>query len=137
MWADEAQVLDITNVTVEPETLRVANYMIENFTGRVAGATPATASPKTSTRDAVWLGRAVAYQAAWLPGQPGILERMDVTHSVSTSLTVTAAELSPFARTALARCSFNRSRSIPVRNGMTRPGCDDEDDLDGSRWEMI
>jgi hypothetical protein len=139
-WATAADVLEITGETVTDEWVKRANFVIESLTGRIAGNTPVEASPKTSTRDATWLGRAVAYQAVWMPTQPDLFGRMDITQTgastSSTSFTDTALVLAPFAKLALARTSWGRSTTIEVRNGMTRPYCDEDDEQDawGNRW---
>jgi hypothetical protein len=114
-WAQIADVLAITGVTVTQLQLAQANAIIEIFARR----TYALAAPHTGTRDLEWMKRAVAFQAAWMPGQPDIWTRLDVTMisegRKSIGLKEQTLMVAPLARMALSRVSWQKSRSIHIR----------------------
>jgi hypothetical protein len=76
------------------------------------------------TRDQHWLKLAVAYQTAWLESQPDAFERIEVTEAGGatnrTMLTDSSLQLAPFAKDALRRVSWLKSRSLHVRAGDER-----------------
>jgi hypothetical protein len=97
------------DVTLTPH-LAQANGDIEMHTGVLDTAV-------VHTRDAEWLRRATAWQAAWLAGQPGHAERSTVTSVNQDGLSVTYADqasivLAPRARRAIRNLSWMGSRSI-------------------------
>lgn len=134
-WATADNVAAITGETVTEEWVTRASYIIETITNRAP-------TDAVKPRDARALGRAVVYQAAWMLTQPDLFGRMEITQtgssSSSTAFTDMAVVLAPLAKLALNSCSWNRSHTIPVKNGMTRPLCDESEDFDSwaTRWEM-
>lgn len=122
-WTDAETVLNCTGVEVTDQQILQAQADIEIFAGRTFDDTD-----RIRTRDLYWIGRAVAYQAAWRPGQPGIESRMDLTaqsqDSVSANLGPDAVVLAPMAARALNRLSWRRSRTVHVRSPF----------VDGSNW---
>jgi hypothetical protein len=88
-----------------------------------AGRLPADVAG-IGTRDQYWLKLAVAYQAAWLVDQPDAFDRIEVTEAGgSTNKTIftdSSLELAPFAKSALRRVSWLKSRSLHVRAGDER-----------------
>ncbi|GAA0705340.1 hypothetical protein GCM10010193_70510 [Kitasatospora atroaurantiaca] len=114
-WATTATVLDITGVEATEQQVAQAQAAIEVCSGRIWDDTE-----RLRRRDLYWLGRAVAYQAAWAAGQPGLETRMDLTSQtqdgVSASLTADAIILAPMAARAINRCSWRKSRTIHVRS---------------------
>jgi hypothetical protein len=112
MWATVADVLDITGVdlALTPGIVVQAQGDIELHAGVLDTAV-------VFERDAEWLKRAVAWQAAWLPGQPGSAERSSVDNVSQEGLTVTykdeaAVVLAPRARRALKNLSWMGTRSV-------------------------
>ncbi|MFC8447668.1 hypothetical protein [Kitasatospora sp. NPDC057223] len=114
-WTDTATTLAITGVEVTDQQLLQAQADIEILTGRMWSDTA-----RIRTRDLYWLGRAVAFQAVWAQGQPGLETRMDLTSStqdgVSANLTGDAVVLAPRAARAINRLSWRRSRTVHVRS---------------------
>jgi hypothetical protein len=120
-WATAQDVIDATGVTVTDQQLAQAQTAIEVFTNRIYADTA-----RLRTRDLYWLGRAVAYQAAWLAGQFGLETRLDATQiqqdQVSTTLTGDGLVLAPMAKRALQRVSSMRSRTVHVRSAIEGAG---------------
>lgn len=122
-WAQIGDVLAITGVTVTQLQLLQANAIIEIFARRLYGI----ANTRTGTRDLEWMKRAVAYEAAWIPGQPDIFTRLDVTMITEGRKAIGLKEMTlmiaPLARIALSRVSWQKTRSIHIRSnwqdGMT------------------
>lgn len=113
-WANASDVMTATGVTVTDQQLAQAQAAVEVFSGRIYSD-----SERMRTRDLYWLGRAVAYQAAWLAGQFGLETRLDATQiqqdGVSTTLAGDGLTLAPMAARALKRVSWMRSRTVHVR----------------------
>lgn len=122
-WTDTDTALAVTGVEVTDVQLLTAQATVEVMSGRMYDDTA-----RIRTRDLYWLGRAVAFQAAWAAGQPGLETRMDLTSttqdSVSASLTADAVVLAPMAARAINRLSWRRSRTVHVRSPF----------VDGSNW---
>ncbi len=122
-WAQIADVLALTGVTVTQQQLAMANAVVELYARR----TYALAASKTGFRDLEWMKRAVAYEAVWITAQPDMFVRLDVTGIAegrkNVGLKEDALMLSPLARKALSRVSWMKTRSIHVRSawqdGMT------------------
>lgn len=128
-WATISQVANITGISVSNGTLLDANEIIEIFAGRT------TATPLTSfkARDLEWLKKAVAWQAAWLPEQPGYKARhwikeiiQDGTNIVYVGSSEPAnpamVALAPLAARALKNVSWLSGRSIRLRPPDAPPG---------------
>jgi hypothetical protein len=115
-WATVTDVADITGETVDDNTLQLANEIVEGHVRRIYELD----AGRVSTRDAIWLKRAVAWQAAWLPGQDDIVTRLNIKEIAeggrATVLDPTALELAPLAKRNLDNCSWRRSRSGRVRS---------------------
>lgn len=114
-WVTPQQVLDITGVSVTDAQLSQAQASIETFSNRIY-----TDTARIRTRDVYWLGRAVAYQAAWEKSQFDLNTRLDASQvqqdGVVASLNDKAMILGPRAKQSLQRCSWMRSRTIHVRS---------------------
>lgn len=115
-WATVNDVADITGETVDANIVQLANFVVETHARRLYELD----ITRVSARDAVWLKRTVAFQAAWLPGQPDLLTRLNIQEiseaGRATVLDKTALELAPLAKRTLNNCSFRRSRSLHVRS---------------------
>lgn len=122
-WADAALVLTVTGVTVTDEQILMAQADIEVFANRTWDDTA-----RIRPRGLYWLGRAVAYQAAWRAGQVDVESRMDQTaqsqDGVSATLGADAVVLGPMAARAINRLSWRRSRTVHIRSPF----------VDGGRW---
>ncbi|MET9517420.1 hypothetical protein [Streptomyces sp. NPDC002994] len=114
-WATPQQVIDVTGVTVTSALLTQAQAAMEVHSNRIFADTA-----RIRPRDAYWLGRAVAYQAAWMQGQYDLNTRMDASQvqqdGLVASLEEKAMVLAPQAKWALQRCSWMRSRTVHVRS---------------------
>lgn len=115
-WASVSDVSTLTGVTVTDAQLTQAQGLIDIHAGRTYAALD-----RTGTRDAAWLKAAVAYQAAWLTGQPDLFQRLDVTEipqdrGTPPAITEKALVLAPMAKWALKRVSWLKSRSLHVRS---------------------
>jgi hypothetical protein len=114
-WAQLADVTSVTGQTVTTEQLFMANTIIEIISGRLY----AVSNTLIGARNKEWLKRAVAYEAAWIPRNPDLFGRLDLTSLSQENRTVGLKELSlvlaPLARHALNRLSWRRSRSLHVR----------------------
>ena len=113
-WATAADCLAITGITPTDPILALAQSTIEDHCNR----TPA-GNDGMRTRDLYWLKKAVAYQAAWLPSQPGYLARLGVAGYAQDGMSTTfrsAADqtLAPLAQRALKNCSWMGTRSLRV-----------------------
>lgn len=74
-WVDADQVQAITGREVSPESLALAQTMIEIFAGTTELASD---SELIATRNLRHLRSAVAFQAVWLDTHPDVLDTMDV-----------------------------------------------------------
>ncbi|MGW1949036.1 hypothetical protein ACWCRC_32530 [Streptomyces sp. NPDC001940] len=114
-WATPQQVIDITGAAVTDAQLGQAQASIEMFSNRIYPDTE-----RIRPRDLYWLGRAVAYQAAWEAGQFDLATRMDASQVQQDGIVATlddrAMSLGPRAKAALQRCSWMRSRTLHVRS---------------------
>lgn len=111
------EVKTLTGRTVTDDEIARAESHLELFHGLIV------ARPDITDRDAEWLKRAVAYQAAWMQGHPDLYEREDVTSASqdgesASFRNVEAHLLAPLARKALRRLSW-KGRAI-VLPGSTR-----------------
>ena len=128
-WASIADVEETTGKTVSEAQLLQAAATIELHTGRPYNEDVAA---KTSVRDTHWLKRAEAYQAAWMLAQPDAFARSNVTQVAqegggTTGLTHDALTLAPFAKKAINRLSWRRSRSVQAQPFVPDGGVDDDD----------
>ena len=114
-WSTVAQVLTLTAATVTEDELTRAEAVVALAVGRDPATTPADA---LSARDASWIGKAVAYQAAWMQAQPDMFTRSAVTSYGDNGQSLTFAPsgqtLAPLARRALARLSWKGTTSVGV-----------------------
>jgi hypothetical protein len=112
-WATVADVLDVTGATVTELVLGQAQAAIDVFSGRSVAI-----RSRLRPRDLHWLRLAVAYQAAWLSGQPDPFTRSDITtlaqDGASVAFGPAGLVLAPLARRALNRCRWRGSRSVTV-----------------------
>lgn len=118
-WASVTDVADLTGATVG--STAEAQAVIETLVGRTADSII-----HISAKDLVWLKRAVAYQAAWMAGQPDLITRTEVSGSsqdgASAQYRPDAHILAPLARRALKRLSWRGNRSVRTgRMPISRP----------------
>lgn len=136
-WATAQDVIDCTGVSVTDQQRAQAQAAIEVFSNRIYADTA-----RVRTRDLYWLGRAVAYQAAWLAGQFGLESRLDATQlsqdQVSSTLTGDGLVLAPMAARALRKVSWMRSRTVHIRSVVEGSGPAVGDPLtDGSDDHLV
>lgn len=121
-WCTTADVLTYAKATVDAATVLQAGADIDVECARpynvfVTGL-PAGYVCQISAIDLYWLKLACAYQAAWIPTQPDLYSRSDVTAvgrgKANVQFTPTAMTLAPKARVTLFRVSWMKSRSVHV-----------------------
>ncbi len=119
-WSTTSAVLDITGAEVTDAQLNQAESVIVIYANR----TPDTANLRV--RDLYWLGQAVAWQAAWMPEQPGYNSRNQHRtvsgdgQSVSVD-TEHAVTLAPLAARSLKNLSWKADktrRGRPINDGV-------------------
>lgn len=121
-WATVTDVLTITRTVVTNGVLLDAQEIIEIFCGR------STSTPSTSmkARDRDTLKKAVAWQAAWLPSQPGYKTRHWIKEIVQDGTNIVyigssepanpaMVSLAPLAARALKNLSWMAGNSIRFR----------------------
>lgn len=113
-WADIADVLTFTGITVTDADLVKAQDIIELFSG-----TTFLATENLSSTNLRRLNRAVAYQAAWMSLHPDVYTNVDVDSVSQDGVNYTpghenAALLAPLADRHLRRLTW-RLRPLRVR----------------------
>lgn len=118
-WTNSAQVLALTATAVTLAEITRAEAVIGIAAGRDPDATPLDS---LSARDASWLGKAAAYQSAWMLGQPDMFTRSSVVsygdNGQSLTFGPSGQDLAPLARRALRRVSWKGTMSVAVRGGL-------------------
>lgn len=114
-WATTSDVTTITGATVTSGDVTVAQSVVETYVNRSEDAVNGF-----TERDLGHLRKAVAFQAAWLAGQPGYLTRMGATSvqqdGLSTTLTNPAdMTLAPLAQRAIKNLTWMGTRTIHRR----------------------
>jgi hypothetical protein len=121
-WATLQQVKDVTGKDVTDEALAVASSVITTY----AGADDEAPDGTISGRDLRILRRATAWQAIWMPNQPGHLEHRGVDYSPSTDgassdrRSQADQDLAPLAQRELKNLSWFGTRAVSLR-GRRRP----------------
>lgn len=115
-WATEAEVADVTGVTVSATELAQAEAVVNLYSGR----TPDLLADRIGERDLYWLKQAVAWQAVWQQSQVGFDSRSSVgsvsQDGVSVSFrTEWQQVLAPLAARSLKNLSWKRSRTTSRR----------------------
>lgn len=124
-WATTSNVRSITGETVTENDLADAQMVIELYAGRTFAGSQANDSIRP--KDAVWLQKAVAYQAVWQKSQPGYKTRhaikevnqdgAQVIYAGSSEPNNTAlVMLAPLANRALKNVSWLRSKTIKLKS---------------------
>lgn len=117
-WAvTPATVLDATGATVTDLDISIAIECVEAHINRTEGATAAMRK-----RDITWVRRAIQWQAAWLPGQPGYAELVKVQAQSQDGATTQfdlmgtggnwSQILAPMAARCIRNCSWKGSRTV-------------------------
>lgn len=107
----------ITGVTVSAELIAQATAIIELAMGIDLSN---LANLRAINRR--WAVYGICYQAAWMPGQPDLMSRIDVTTISQDGLALTPRDrnsliIAPLASKALRRVTWKRSRTILVHQG--------------------
>ncbi len=140
-------IVEVTNqtlVTVEGATIVAAQNIIEDELGR----TEAAASANMTARETRIVNRAIAYQAAYLHQNPGVLSGLDLASFSQPDYAATfkggasagSHILSPMAKRTLRHLPRVGSRSVATESWMTDPnrsGNDDDGDASDREWTPI
>jgi hypothetical protein len=114
-WATEADVETTTGVTITAAQLAQAAAVIDMEAGRTY-----LDVSRIGARDQYWLKLALCYQAAWLTANPDLFQRIEVeaegTKGQLTKFSPTGLVLAPYAKRALKRVSWLKSRSLHVQS---------------------
>lgn len=122
-WATADDLLSYLGVSLQdPRYLTLANTDITVYTNRSQAA-----SASISNRDLLALKLATCYQAAWLPGQPDALTRVNVESSTVDGESVRFSSnaqqnLAPLAQRALKNLSWKGSRTLAILGENVPPG---------------
>lgn len=146
-WCTAADVLTFAKTTVDDPTVALAGSMIDTACARpydvfVTGV-PAGQVCQISAIDLYWLKLACAYQAAWIPSQPDLFSRSDVTAvgrgKANVQLAPDALRYAPLATTVLKRVSFLKSRSMHVPGPMEldHPWTNSMEGDEGPGWRNL
>ncbi len=116
-WANTAETLSYTGITVSQDTLDSAQFMVEVFADVTEVSSDAG---NISAKNLRLLKLAVAYQAAWMTAQPDLFTRSDVGLMTQDGISFTSPHansgiLAPMARRAIDRLSWRRNRSQRIR----------------------
>jgi hypothetical protein len=122
-WATEADVVALTGTPADAVKLAQAQGLIELAISR----TEAMGTAEMTLRDLDWLKKAVAYQAAWIAGQPDLFTRLDVESlsqdGMSAKFSSTGSLVyAPLATRAMRNLSWRgSSRSVSVEPFVPTP----------------
>lgn len=113
-WATAANVLSLTGKTVTDQVVLEASAVIDIYANRTQEA-----SAGMTARDLGWLQRACAFQAAWMPTQPGFHQRNAVAQITQDGLQIIydkewQISLAPLAARTLKNLSWKASRTVAV-----------------------
>jgi hypothetical protein len=123
-------VSNVTGSTLTPLQIQNAQQVLNMF----SNYTPESSGFNMQPFDLMWLRYGLAYQAVWMPNQPGLLGRNAVTNLSQDGLSVTIPAdegvervmmLAPLALRSLKQLSWQKSRSLRVRT----PFIDDQTPL--------
>lgn len=133
-WCTVSQAVQITGQVVTGDELIAAQGVIDLVTNRTVEV-----SGGIHYRDLVWLGRAVAYQAVWMPSQPDIFTRSAINGVSQDGVSAQGQDkswiyLAPLAARALRNCSWIRSRSLRVMSAFEDAGIGANAMVDDSVW---
>lgn len=121
-WATAANVLALTGQTVTDQTVAEASAVITIYANRTESA-----SASLSPRDLGWLQQATAFQAAWMPLQPGFHQRNSYEQITTDGTQVIYGKewqisLAPLAARALKNLSWKTNRTVELVNMRTPEG---------------
>lgn len=120
-WLDAAGVAAITGFTPTTPQLTQAQAVIDIYSNCTTAA-----SAGLSKRDLNWLGQALAWQATWMPSQPGYAQRRTAERVSQDGLDIRTRSqseqmLAPLAERALRNLSWKASRTTRMPVVGTRP----------------
>lgn len=140
-WCTPTEASNITGQSLTQSQLNVAYHVIELYAGVIVAARAAL-----TARDHRLLKKAEAYQAAWMAGQIGLMDRSDADLVSQDGLQYSKGDqdmhiLGPLAKKALMKLSWARTRTwdpltpeqaLILRNKVTAEtyGMSDQEDLD-------
>lgn len=120
-WATASEVYSITGATIDDSVILDAQGVVETFCGRTFSGSSSNTAFKQ--KDLSWLMKAVAYQAEWMPEQPGYKSRHNIKEVIQDGQNVVyvgsseAANpallmLAPLAFRAIKNLSWMGTRSV-------------------------
>lgn len=113
-WATVANVLALTGKTVTEQNVAEASAVIDIYANRTESA-----SGGMTPRDLGWLQRATAFQASWMPNQPGYHQRNSYAEITQDGMQIIYGKewqvsLAPLAARALKNLSWKATRTVRV-----------------------
>lgn len=149
-WASPAEASNITGQAITQAQLDVAYHVVELYAGVIVDA-----RANLTARDHRLLKKGESYQAAWMAGQIGLMDRSDADLVSQDGLQYSKGDqdmhiLGPLAKKALMKLSWARTRTwdpltpqqaLALRDKVTAEtyGMSDQEDLDdlASDWRPI
>lgn len=150
-WATPQEASNITGQSLTQSQLNVAYHVVELYAGVIVDARAAL-----TNRDLRLLKKGEAYQAAWMAGQIGLMDRSDADLVSQDGLQYSKGDqdmhiLGPLAKKALMKLSWARTRTwdpltpeqaVALRGKVTAEtygtfSQDEEDDDLASDWRPI
>lgn len=150
-WSTPAEASSITGQTLTQAQLDIAYHVVELYAGAIVDS-----RANLSNRDLRLLKKGEAYQAAWMAGQIGLMDRSDADLVSQDGLQYSKGDpdmhiLGPLAKKALMKLSWARTRTwdpltpeqaLALRNKVTAEtmgtyGSDDLEDDPFHPWEPM
>lgn len=119
-------VSSVTSLTLTPQQIMNAQQVLNMY----SNYTPESSGFNMQPQDLLWLRYGMAYQAAWMTQQPGVLYRSEIDQLSQDGLSTHWMDprnimLAPLALRSLKQLSWQKSRSLRVRT----PFIDDQTPL--------
>ena len=107
---------NVTSLTLTPQQIMNAQQVLNMY----SNYTPESSGFNMNPQDLLWLRYGMAYQAAWMTQQPGVLYRSDIDQLSQDGLSTHWSDprgimLAPLALRSLKQLSWQKSRSLRVR----------------------
>lgn len=125
-WASISETQSYTGIAVSQDHLNMAQGMVELFSDVIYNQTiDVSGAPLIGAKNLRLLKMATAYQAAWITDHPDLFTHTDIQSINQDGIFYVHQHensylLAPMARRAIKRLSWNRSKNMRVRPGLSR-----------------